>query len=278
MNPDASVAQILTEAYGIRRERNPRYTLRAFARDLGLSSGRLSNILQERQGLSSEGAQKIALRLGLSAAETERFKLLADSRWGRSKALRKNATQKLIQSDIKKPLDAEAFKVISQWYHLALLEMLKTDTYASQPAALAKHLGISAPELKLAVQRLTELGLVKRQGNRLRCTDNVFVNPAGTPSMAVRSFHEQILQRGLRSIQEQSPLERDLSSLLLAFNPEDVDEARDFIRDFRKRFHTRFRDRAKPRHVYSLAIQFFRLNEQVIEKGQSHDLPQAVAP
>jgi hypothetical protein len=51
--------------------RNPRYSLRAFAKDLGLSAPRLSHVLNGRFGLSRAAAEAIADKLGLVGVEAE---------------------------------------------------------------------------------------------------------------------------------------------------------------------------------------------------------------
>ena len=49
--------------------RNPRYTLRAFARDLHLSPQVLSMVLNRHRGISNETAARVGERLGLSVRE-----------------------------------------------------------------------------------------------------------------------------------------------------------------------------------------------------------------
>jgi hypothetical protein len=55
------------------QRKNSRFSLRAFARKLGLSPGMLSNVLAGKRNLSVEVALQVAQRLGYSPAETRRF-------------------------------------------------------------------------------------------------------------------------------------------------------------------------------------------------------------
>jgi hypothetical protein len=80
-----------------RRKRNPRYSLRAFARDLGTHHSTLARLLQRRRRLTSRTVRSPGARLGLGGADlahaciTEHTDIIldlarrrgfcADSRW-----------------------------------------------------------------------------------------------------------------------------------------------------------------------------------------------------
>ena len=52
-----------------RRERNPRYSLRAFARALGTDHAALSRILERRRRLTPRAVRRLGARLGLAPSE-----------------------------------------------------------------------------------------------------------------------------------------------------------------------------------------------------------------
>ncbi len=74
---------------------NPRYSLRAFARDIGISPSRLSAILKGRQGLSESSASRIAAKLGWEGEAAERFVLMVLAADSRSKGRRTEALNRL---------------------------------------------------------------------------------------------------------------------------------------------------------------------------------------
>jgi hypothetical protein len=57
--------QVLRTEFAQRRGRNARYSLRAFARDLGTDHATLSQILRNRRGLSSQMIHRFGERLDL---------------------------------------------------------------------------------------------------------------------------------------------------------------------------------------------------------------------
>ena len=61
--------QTLTTEFEQRQRRNPRYSLRAFARDLGTDHATLSQLLRGRRVLSPRLVQQFGRKLHLSAAD-----------------------------------------------------------------------------------------------------------------------------------------------------------------------------------------------------------------
>ena len=60
--------ELLGDEYARRREANPRYSLRAFARFLGLDHSTLSQLMRGRRRLTSRAILRIGRRLGVSDA------------------------------------------------------------------------------------------------------------------------------------------------------------------------------------------------------------------
>ncbi len=58
--------EILNQELAEKKSRNPRYSVRAFSRDLGISQSHLTRILNGQRKLSSEQACRIALTLGMA--------------------------------------------------------------------------------------------------------------------------------------------------------------------------------------------------------------------
>src|SRR5436309_2305259 len=125
---DGDYRSILREELEQRCKANPRYSLRAFARDLGLSPSGLSRILREHQGLSGSSALRIARKMKMSSEETERFRNLVIAADGRSRDHRKAAqTQLAVEEESRRRfqrLELDVFRAISDWYHYAILELV----------------------------------------------------------------------------------------------------------------------------------------------------------
>lgn len=79
----------LREELERRASKNSSYSLRAFARDIGLTNSHLSMTLSGRKRISPETAEQIAARMNLKTGEAEYVVLLAQTQFSQPFALRK---------------------------------------------------------------------------------------------------------------------------------------------------------------------------------------------
>jgi uncharacterized protein (TIGR02147 family) len=140
-----------------RIEKNPRYSLRAFASSLGVNPGALSQILSGTRYPSYKMAVKILQALALSPEDqNEFFKSIARVQKARglkrqNPVFRKSDTAlPAVESPVRE-LSLELFKVIADWYHYAILELTFLPEFKPTAAWIAGKLGISEIEAKLAL-------------------------------------------------------------------------------------------------------------------------------
>jgi len=261
MNLPSDYRDTLRHAMETRCQRNPSYSLRAFARDLGLAPSRLHDVLQGRYGLSREAAAKIAKNLGLHKEEAERFCDQVESQHARGKRIRQAAAERLsAKAPAYQPLTLDGFQVISDWYHFAILELTLTEGFQSNAAWIAKELDLSPHVATAAIDRLKRLDLLleDKEGN-LKAADTFTASPGGVPSDAIKKFHRQILEKAITAIDCQALEERDFSSMILAVDSSRVEEARLELKNFRRAFDAKFGASENKTTVYCLSTQLFRL-------------------
>jgi transcriptional regulator with XRE-family HTH domain len=71
-----TAADYLVGIFNERKDKNPRYSLRAFARSLGVSSGQLSEILSSKRPLSHKLGRRIAIAMALTEEESQKLNTL----------------------------------------------------------------------------------------------------------------------------------------------------------------------------------------------------------
>jgi transcriptional regulator with XRE-family HTH domain len=76
MTESKTAADYLVGIFNERKDKNPRYSLRAFARSLGVSSGQLSEILSSKRPLSHKLGRRIAIAMALTEDESQRLNTL----------------------------------------------------------------------------------------------------------------------------------------------------------------------------------------------------------
>jgi len=268
MTNEMDFLEIINEEFGARVESNPSYSMRAFARDLEISPSRLSEILNERGGMSSKMAEKIAKQLGLISEEVGYFKALVERKHGRSEKIKKNAItyiqNKYLSNEVKS-LSHETFKVISDWYHFAILSVLELDAYDVTPSFISQQLGIEIELVEIALKRLENLELISKGDGNYKINQIKLSTTHEINSFALRKSHKQSLKQAINAL-DIVPLEkRDITSMTMAIDVKKLPEAKERIKKFRREM-SEFLESGSKNSVYNINIQLVPVNIQGEEK------------
>lgn len=254
----------IQEELSKRCEKNPRYSLRAFARSLGFEASVVSQILAGKRVPSFKTAQKLTESLGLSPEEADHF-LASLAEVHRSRGLeRLNPYFRKLPAAVAKPreLSLELFRVIADWYHYAILALSLTQGFRSEAQWIASELGISVTEAKLAIDRLLSLGLLKHEGNRLVCSTEGFTTAdKQMTNAALKRRQKQILEKAIESL-ENDPIEvRNHSSMTMSVDPEKIPAAKQMIEEFTQKL-CQFLESGNQTQVYELGIALYPLQKR----------------
>ncbi len=267
--------EFLEREYQARLRRNPGYSLRAFARDLGMQVSKLSEALRGIRGISRTTAVKIAKRMRLSPQESEVFLSLIDFHQTRNQSARLKAEEKLESLRTSHQYDEmslERFKIISDWHHFAILELTELSFFESDPKWIAGRLGISSKVAEASIERLLDFGLLERmKDGKLIQTQTNLATPSGTPSRALREHHSQLLMKADQALEKVDISERDFSAITLAADASQIEEVRAKIRKFRRSLGKELQESPGKNRVYCLSIQFFPLDQEKRSKGEMHE-------
>ncbi len=251
-----------------RVRRNGRYSLRAFARDLGIPASNLTEILQKRRGLSVQTASRMSMRLKLGADEAEYFVASVEAEHGRSEAAREGARGRLRALESASGfsiLSLETYEVIADWIHFGLMELTEI---AGGVANAARRFRSSPERVRAALSRLEKLGLMERRPDgEWRQTAQDLATPDPVSSRAIRAHHAQVLGEALDALETVPPEQREFSTMIFAVDSSRVEEAKRELRRFRRRFCKEIQDGGSKDRVYCLGIQLFPLDRETKEKS-----------
>ncbi|MBI1860826.1 MAG: TIGR02147 family protein [Deltaproteobacteria bacterium] len=250
----------LKREFEMRTLRNESYSLRSFARDLNLSPGRLSAILNRGAGLSEANARRIAEVLGLSGSEAEYFFTLtmsAHARSARGRIQAKKTLQSLLCTE--HGISLRSFSSISDWYHLALLELVQLSGFKNEDKWIANALGLKRSFVRPAIGRLINAGLLTQMGTTLVAVTRSNRVESGISSSSIRRFHSQIIAKAHDSVHRQSLDERYLRSLILAVDRHGMALVREKIDRCLEEIKT-ISEKSRKERLYCCAIQFFNLS------------------
>lgn len=254
-----SAPEFLQQEFHRRVRMNPKYSLRAYARSLGLSSGALSEILNQRRPLSLKAASKIAKSLGLNQKESKRLYELVETDKRKSLNLPETPQDQIDNAD-RKQLDVDTFHLISEWYHFAVLNLVDCLGFRWQAAHIAKRLGISLTQAQMAMRLLTRLGLVKKRNGRIICAKDYVLSPSGAPSAAIRNFHRQMLVKATEALEFQSVDDREVSGVGFALDPKLLPQLKHEISEFQDQLIAKY-SIGKRQEVYFFETALFRLTQ-----------------
>jgi uncharacterized protein (TIGR02147 family) len=244
-----------------RCDKNPRYSVRAFAKALGLDSGALSRILNGERVPSEKVARKILGRLELTPADQERFLAsIADMHRGRGLKRLNPFFRKLHSRPAPRvnELSIDLFRVIGDWYHYALLELTFVEGFESEPRWIASQLGITVAETNLAIERLLNLGLLVRteDGRLTKSLEQLTTGDKHVTTPALRRHQKQILEKAVQSL-ENDPIEkRSMTSMTMAIDPELMPIAKQMIEQFTLNL-CQLLESGKRKQVYELGVSLY---------------------
>ncbi len=265
-----SISEVLAIEYDRRKTRNVSYSLRAFARDLEMSVSRLSEVMSGSHGLSEKSANQIARQLKMSPIQKQYWldMILAKSaRNPNVKNLAKNRLSAAKKNQLLQEIKDEQFQVISEWYHLAIMEMTQLYDFSSDPRWIANYLGLDLEIVMNAIARLKKLNLLKTDGK-----GNLMAHPEAyqtfsKTSGAIRKFHQFIQERNSESIAKDEADLRHCQAMIVAIPkgelPRFAAKMRNFLQDFWNDL-----DESPKDELYAMSVQMVPLCPQ---RSQKHE-------
>jgi uncharacterized protein (TIGR02147 family) len=250
-----------------RIRQNPRYSLRGFARHLGVQPSLLSEVMGGRRRLTAETAAKIADRLEFEDDEREYFELLVQLDRAKTVELREATLKRIakIRPDASQvhDLGVDLFRTIADWYHLPLLRLLTIKSFDWTNRAAAKALGIPEVEVDAALRRMERLELLRilPSGKPERLSPDILVE-SKVPNDSLKKYNLQMLEKAAQAVTRFSPRERFTGTENFALDADQFERASQILEDcFTKILALSSESRGINSEVFHLGIHLFRLTE-----------------
>lgn len=223
---------ILVEAFNRKKARNPAYSRSALARDIGVSSAFVSNVLAAKKNIPLDLYDKLCFALELDSLEknqlTEAFiyekskknKLLSD--------LQKNAlSNELTKANLRQSSEMSV-NLLTHWYYLAVLEILSTTHSKNDQKDISQRLGLSEYQFKDAIDFLSSNKLITQKNGLWVKNESHLYFPVGRSKQSVRRFHKQMIEKAKLDLETKTSEEDFNKRTYLGFtfsaNPKNVDK------------------------------------------------------
>lgn len=258
----------LRAIFNYKKSQNPNFSERSWARIMGFSGhAQLNFYLHSKRAIAREHVKKLAIGLGLNSGETLYFetltKLAREKDIKIKRALERKASRLRAKANLFY-LETDQFAVVSDWVHMALLEMTNLRDFKADPGWIQKRLGgKTAPEeVRMAIDRLLRLGLLKKNAQTLAKTHHRLTTPKDRASEAVRNHHKQMAKLACDSLDIQDLSVRDFSAATMTIDTARIEKAKALISDFRTRMDLLMAE-SDGEETYQFNIHFFRLTEPI---------------
>ena len=251
--------------------------MRSFAEALGIGSGALSQILSGKRTVSTKLTERIFKFLELSPVEQKKFleSVIAEKKnLKRTSPALKSKLEKFSSLPhervaIDRGLSLDEFRIVSEWYHNAILELTFAKDFHSDSRWIAQALGITVMEAKLAVERLLQLELLEEVNGNLMKTDfNLDTKDKSKTSAFLKRRQKQILLKSIESLENDPIEERNHSALTVCIAQDQIPEAKKRIQAFMWEL-AQVLVKGEPERVYELSVNLFPLQKQKIKERKN---------
>jgi DNA-binding Lrp family transcriptional regulator len=226
------------------QSKNARISIRSICLRAGISSGRMTDLLNGRRPLSEYYAEKLSFGLKLDRKDREDLYALITI-----------SSRKEIP---RRALSENELAVVTGWENYAILNLLKTNVSETSQEWIADRLAISVERVAECIEGLLQLGLIKKTNEGLERISTYVTTSWDIPSDALKEAHRQVLHKSIETLATTEPKQRDYSSLTIAIDVAKLESAKELIGEFRKKF-SRHLEPGPKSEVYNLSIQFFPL-------------------
>ncbi|MBI3406181.1 MAG: TIGR02147 family protein [Acidobacteria bacterium] len=244
-----SLRSFLQQELARRCAKNPQYSLRAFARQLGMDHSTLSQVLRRKRALTPEVIRKLGARLRLDRASVSSF-VEHERQFGAGPSSAQREVQQLTHDTVN---------LVSDWYHYAILELVRLKEFRPDTRWIARVLGITTDEVNVALQRLIRLGMLDMR-SRKEWVDSSGDTAASFDDFthaAIQHLSEQVRKLSLSAVRGVPAGYREHSSTTLAVSTVRLPEALERIARFRRELAGLLERDAERDDVYQLEINLF---------------------
>ena len=244
------IPSLLREKLRAAMRRNPRFSLRAFAKQLGIDHSTLSQVLRSKRRLTARALELVGKRIGLSE---EAIRACAEKS-------RKKPSPKSLAEDIRSfHFDLDTFQLLSAWYHYAILELIQIQGFKSDSRWIASTLGIAVEQVSIALQRLLRLELLEMSG-RDRWIDksgDAEFHGASLTEVAGNQVNQEVHELAIEAVKHIPSQHRIHRQMVLALDSRKLPRLKILVDDLMDDLRSVVAESAAKDDVYQVEISCF---------------------
>ncbi len=258
-----SFREILAAEFSERKSKRASYSIRSFARDLGINSSTLAGAMQGRYGISVETAKKIGSKLRFSDKQKQFFVDLVESQHSRA-TFQKHEAAKRLKKHLNlvklEPMPPGEVELTTKWYFFAVLEFLTINKKVESLNQIARALRLESADVERSIELLLKYKLIRKTAIGFERIKKHSLVQSNAPSGLIRDFHKQILGLAKDAIEEQPIANRKFINSILSFDSKNTADARAWLETANEEFVSKFSTSTTSDKVYLFGFHLFQLD------------------
>ena len=254
----------IRDAFEDFKKRKSVVSWRYMAMKLDADPGNLLRVSQSKIHLSVNLIKPMAEFFGLDEKETAYWTELVH--FGRAKtdseALNHYEKMQMLKGIPLKRLAKKELEFYRHWYYNAIRSIIGICKFKDDYEGLAECCtpSITVGQAKEAVQLLYDLNMISTDKDGFWKVNDTFVSTGGNwRSEAVRAFQKETIRLAGESLERHAPPLRDISTVTMTFNMDDIALIREKIKEFRSELLRLSQEGTGDNTVFQLNVQLFPL-------------------
>lgn len=254
--------------------KNPHYSLRAFARDLNLPPGALSEILHGKREIPSGKIDDICTKLDLSKEEKKEFvnsAILSRLNLTNIANIKKVQNKVLLKINQARDKDKQFENFIKDWEYYAILNIIETQPYSlGSIDQISLRLGLKPFKTRKMIFELIEFKFLKiNENDILEREISDIETTTDVKCETLIKAHQNLLK--LSNAKLNLPLtHRDFQAITFKMDKTKMPQAKKLIREFIENFSNYFEEKMdinsdETKEVYQFNLQLYPLSEFIIQ-------------
>lgn len=196
------------------QQKNPRYSLRAYSKKIGVGFGSLSDLMNSKRHLSPALGKRILEKLALEKEQSERL-------------------DEQIEGDLNIQVTLvpeHAQIIVENWYYFAILNIVELDLAPDSVERISERLNLSTELVTESIDRLVAWGFLEKQNGTLIVRARSWKTSDDISSESIRKSHLDGLALAQKAMLELPVESRDLASFVFPGNSANLAKAKSEIR------------------------------------------------
>ena len=261
-----SYRELIKDYYDAKKSENPSFSYQVFAQRSGFKAKTyLLDIISGKRPLSKKSLLNVATAMGLKKRETDYFETLVNfnnSKSSKEKEYYFERLKSLAGRTGAQKITSNQYDYFSQWYHVAIRELVTMKGFKGNYKTLAKKLNprITPKQAKDSVQLLLRLGMIQKMASgTFKQKDPQISTGDELYSLAVLKHQQETLKLANEAL-ERIPVEnRDISTVTAGISYKCFGVVKQEIQLFRKRLLSIIEEDQGVDVVYQINFQLFPL-------------------